>query len=535
MVDTVHTDVCVIGAGPAGAVLASVLAQRGKSVLVVEQGRSYGPETRAAILDERNRRLLGELGVDFDDHWPADFDNAGVTTAGENQWGYGSVAGVGGASLHWSASTPRPLEDDMRVRTRFGYGRDWPISYAELEPWLLRAEHEMGVAANSDNPYASPRSGDFPMPAHPFSHFERAIFAPAARKLGWTAHSRPNAINSVARDGRPGCIACRACSACPSGAKYTADRVHVPRFLAAPTGKMMTGTKLVRLECAPDGRRITRAHAVRMEDRAEIVIEADRFVLAMGGVETPRMLLLSRDDRHHPDGLGNAGGQVGAGFTDHVMSLFWMVLDRPVGNALGYPAMGCDHFRPNASRDQYGSFFISLYPIPQEGDWAPSELFSRLATRGNTLSLDAMRASLRRGVAGYAMHELGDTHRLDLDPTKKDAFGNPLPRATITLTDWERQGPQQMLRVLGDMAGAFGAEVGEGWSQNNFWFASHPAGGTAMGRSPDDGACDVNLRVFGLDNLYVASASAFPHQGANNPTLTAVALALRLAAHLGGA
>ena len=203
MADTIHTEFCVVGAGPAGAVLASALARDGKKVLLLEQGPSYGPEARTAILEERSRRLLDMFSLDIGDQWTPDFDNARVTSIGKTPWDYLSVAGVGGTSLHWAASTPRPIEDDMRVRTRFGHGRDWPISYAELEPWLLRAEHEIGVAANADNPYASPRSGDFPMPAPPFSHFERAIFAPAAQKLGWTAHSRPNAINSVARDGRP--------------------------------------------------------------------------------------------------------------------------------------------------------------------------------------------------------------------------------------------------------------------------------------------------------------------------------------------
>ncbi len=55
-----------------------------------------------------------------------------------------------------------------------------------------------------------------------------------------------------------------------------------------------------------------------------------------------------------------------------------------------------------------------------------------------------------------------------------------------------------------------------------------------MGTSPDDGVCDTNLKVFGVDNLYLVGNAVFPHMGANPPTLTIVALALRLAAHLEG-
>ncbi len=62
----------------------------------------------------------------------------------------------------------------------------------------------------------------------------------------------------------------------------------------------------------------------------------------------------------------------------------------------------------------------------------------------------------------------------------------------------------------------------------------HPSGATAMAETPDEGVCDPNLKVFGLDNLFVVSNSVFPHMGANPPTLTIAALALRLAAHLNG-
>ncbi len=62
----------------------------------------------------------------------------------------------------------------------------------------------------------------------------------------------------------------------------------------------------------------------------------------------------------------------------------------------------------------------------------------------------------------------------------------------------------------------------------------HPSGATAMAKNPDDGVCDPNLKVFGLENLYLVSNSVFPHMGSNPPTLTIAALALRLAAHLEG-
>ena len=97
--------------------------------------------------------------------------------------------------------------------------RDCPIRYDELEPWLLRAEQEVGVSGSDDNPYASPRSGPFPMAGHAFSYFDREAFGPALTRLGITGHSCARAVPTEHYRGRSECLACRACKFCPSGAR----------------------------------------------------------------------------------------------------------------------------------------------------------------------------------------------------------------------------------------------------------------------------------------------------------------------------
>jgi glucose dehydrogenase len=535
VVDTLKTDVLVVGAGPAGSVVAARIAGAGRRVLLIEQGIEYPADARRKILEQRAQRMLPFLGVDFGDDLPADFKNPAVASSDPNRWSYLWTSGVGGASLHWTAHAPRPTAEDLRVRTLFGHGRDWPISYEELEPWLLEAEREIGVSANPDNPYASPRSGEFPMPAHAASYFEHTVMAPGLERLGWKAHTRPNAINSRPYQHRSQCLACRACTACPSGAKYSADRVHARNLAEQPTGTLMTGLKLRRLEVARDGTRVRAAHCVRLRDRAEVVIESETIVLALNGVETPRMLLLSADERHHPAGLGNGGGQLGRGFSDHVMTFFWFELDQPVGHGLAFPSMNCEHFRDKAGRDQRGTFSINLLPMPSELDWVPPQMMQDLAVSGERLTLSALRRGLRQSVSGWSIHELSDDGVLALDATQKDGFGDPVANVQLAVSDWDRAGPELCKNLQADLAGALGARRHwDGWSRGEFLFGSHPSGATAMGASPDVAVCDRNARVFGLDNLYVASSSLFPHQGAANPTLTIVALALRLASHLTG-
>jgi choline dehydrogenase-like flavoprotein len=510
-------------------VLASKLAAAGKSVVVLEQGPAYDLAERKKILATKHARVEGGgLSVDFNDGLSEDYRNAAVQNAGKEEWGYSSQAGVGGSALHWAAGTPRPRKDDLQVRSLFGYGRDWPIAYEKLEPWLLRAEHELGVAGNDDNPYASPRSGPFPMPAHVPTPFERDVFAPAARSLGWTAHSCPWAINSVARDGRPACQRCRDCWHCPSGAKYTPDLSHMARFRAEAQAQLITECKLTRLETSADGAKIVAAHALK-RDGSEAVIRAKTYVLAMGGVEVPRMLMLTTGKRHE-GGLGNQGGKLGVGLGDHLLLPFSIVLKQPVQYLRGFTSMTSDHFREKSARENHGTFFMLFQAT------TPSWLIREHATRGDKLSLTALRASVVRSLEGVLIVETACANTLDLHPDAKDAFGNKLPRISATLLDRERASMDQAARVIRNLALAMNADaVDTAWDHGYKGWASHPSGTTAMGRTPDDGVCNTDLRVFGLENLYLVSSSVFPHQGAANPTLTIVALSLRLAAHLGAA
>ena len=135
--------------------------------------------------------------------------------------------GVGGSTLHWEGYTFRLHADDFRLRSLYGIADDWPISYPDLEPYYGRAEQALGVAGAADDPWASPRSTPFPLPAFPFSYSD-GLFAPACRSLGIALHSLPQARNSVAYGGRPQCQACSTCHVCPTGAKASIDLTHIP-------------------------------------------------------------------------------------------------------------------------------------------------------------------------------------------------------------------------------------------------------------------------------------------------------------------
>jgi choline dehydrogenase-like flavoprotein len=133
----------------------------------------------------------------------------------------------------------------------------------------------------------------------------------------------------------------------------------------------------------------------------------------------------------------------------------------------------------------------------------------------------------------YAMTELSGQGTLELDENSHDAFGAPVARITMKLSDWDRRSIQAFKELVPQLAEAMAARNdSEVYPLLNMGY--HPSGATAMAETPDKGVCDPDLKVFGLDNLFLVSNSVFPHMGANPPTLTIAALALRLAAHLQG-
>lgn len=506
------SDVCIVGAGPAGAVLGTKLAEAGLSVTLVEHGRRFGAEERATLL--ANRRRGAEPGTY--NHALGEAEQIPYTALEASGFTYfqSRVPAVGGASLHWSAHCPRPLPRELAA---------FPFDYATLEPWLGRAETELGVAGAADDPDAPPRSTPFPMPAHARSHFERELLEPACKKLGWALSSNPVAVASEPWAGRSACQACRLCELCPSGARYDADRVHVARFEKLAGARLLAETHVRRLTFGKAGRA---SHALAVDRRTGRASElaAKTFVLAAGGVETTRLLLATRAEH---DQLGLA--RLGKGFSDDVMVAAQLLFERDVGIALGFTTTAINHFRHRGDPQRVGAFKLQAYP----------RLFDRQTlvehvARDGQLSPEALGRAARRVVTVVALAEKERTGTLDLDPERKDAHGDAVARIVLPFSDRDRRTLDAAAAALDELGGALGARMLEnGHRSGKLLWGAHPLGGAAMARSPKDGVCDANGRVFGTDNVYVLGSAAFPGLGASNPTLTIVALALRMAAQLG--
>jgi choline dehydrogenase-like flavoprotein len=144
--------VCVVGAGPAGAIVAARLAEAGHDVVVLEAGPRFDEESRREKLDSHLRP--GE-----ENPWGMGGQRDAYTNEGDRDYPLNAarVKGVGGSTLHWQGMVMRLHERDFEMQTRHGVGTDWPIDYDELRPYYAAAERELSVAGADDNPYAPPR------------------------------------------------------------------------------------------------------------------------------------------------------------------------------------------------------------------------------------------------------------------------------------------------------------------------------------------------------------------------------------------
>ncbi|MFW5905270.1 MAG: GMC family oxidoreductase [archaeon] len=532
-----RADVCVVGAGPAGALVAHRLAERGYDVVVLEAGKRFDANERI----ERMERSL-RPAYDLPDVWDVGGERDAYTSTGERFYPLNSsrVKGVGGTTLSWQGMVLRLHEVDFEMQTAWGVASDWPIDYEDLRPYYASAEEVLGVAGASDNPFAPPRDRPYPMPAFPPSYSD-SLFAEACERLGVTTHSVPNARNSEPYDGDSRCVGFGTCKpVCPTDAKYDATRT-IGKATDAGV-RVIDRAPVQRLEHDRSGRVIDAA-VYATPDGETHRQTARQFVVAGGGVETPRLLLLS-ESTAHPDGLANSSGLVGRYFMEHLFAGTGGVIDRRTRqNHVGFltsethqfyddPAAGTDRGIPAADEDPSAftpiklEFFNYAGPSPVETAldsdvWGDDLLESLRESYGNTIAMG--------GLVGQRPRK---ENFVGLDPTRTDDHGNPAPRIHWQVDDHTKRSIRRANEIQEAILAELDADLTWQVGPEETGPAFHHMGTTRMGTDPAESVVSPRMRTHDLDNLWIAGSSVFVTSGAMNPTLTIAALSLKLADHL---
>jgi choline dehydrogenase-like flavoprotein len=532
-----RADVCVVGAGPAGALVASRLASDGYDVVVLEAGPRFDFETRT----ERMERAIRP--GDDRDVWAMGGQRDAYSSDGDRYYPLNvtRVKGVGGSTLHWQGMVMRLHPTDFDA----GHDNDdpaWPITYDDLRPYYADAERALGVAGDADNPFAPPRESPYPMPGFPPSYSD-SLFAEACEPLGIDMHSVPNARNSEAYDERSQCVGYGTCQpVCPSGAKYDAS-VHI-RDAETQGARVLDRVPVQRLETDDDGRVTAAVYAT--PDGTEHRQRAREFVLAAGGVEIPRLLLLSAAE-DHPDGLANSSGLVGHYFMEHLFAGADGTLDQETRqNHVGFITSECHQFyddpQQSVERVDTGETVVqatdeSLSPIKLEflnyAGPSPVEMALHGESWGDEL-LDDLRAAYGTHVAmgGLVGQPPRKENRITLDTSRTDDHGNPVPNVVWSLGDRVEASLERANEFQRAILSELGADIGGTIGPESTGPAYHHMGTTRMGTDPEESVVSPTLRTHDVENLSIASSSVFVTAGSLNPTLTIAALALKCADHV---
>jgi len=551
---TEKTDVVIIGVGAAGGVLAAELGKAGMKVIGLERGprlttQDFNPH------DELRYFTRQDLRPNIKRQPVTGRPNANARANPIPVQNYGNQAG--GGTVHYGAVSWRFHEDDFRARSqtieRYGASAipedsslvDWPLSYADLEPYYDRIEYELGVSGKAGNlqgrkidggnVFEAPRRREFPLPPLVVDQ-AGAVFDAAAKKLSYHPFSTPRAILSKAYKGRPGCTYCGFCQAfgCHVGAKSSILVTVLPQADATGNFKLITGAMCYRVNSDNSGR--VTGVAYWGPDGSDNTIEAELVILTPFIYDNTRLLLLSKTDKF-PNGLANSSGQVGKHLTAHMMPNVYVAFDdRHINNYMGPSAQ--KHTIDDFNADNFNHADVGFIRGSQISvgtgnlEGGPISLTTTAPPSGVPRWGAAYRDFLAKYYARHAAM-VAQTENLpyadqtiDLDPNVRDAWGLPAPRLTY---DWRR--PNELARVEFMMKKM--EEIGRAMGATHVWRAplgpgapgAHHEGGTRMGTDPKTSVVNRYGQSWDIPNLFVIGSSTFPSMSGFNPTLTIQALA----------
>jgi len=529
--ETVKTQVCIVGAGPAGLTLAREFANQNFEVCLLESG---GVE-----FDEETQSLSD--GTVVGDPYPAVRDTrlrrlGGTPHMWEGQSGYRQYG--------WRCLPLDPIDFEQRDWVP---NSGWPLTRSDLDPFYERAQKVCQIG--------------------PYTYKVADWQDERAKPLTFKGDRLTTAISQYGlRD--------------PFTTEY-------PQALQqAANIKTILFANVVEIETDDSGQRVTRLRVATLQGN-EFWMEANLFILATGGMENARLLLAS--NRQHTAGVGNRYDVVGRYFMDRPILSLGLVPHSPrvfeqtnlydiyptkQGPVMGFVKLSEATMRQERLLNNGAQLFPRPLPYQREATLALRQLLKSVSH--GKLPQDASKclSTMSRG-SGYvaaatfwsAVRSIPAFHRGDWSylPSEKRRFSQfeifyqmeqvPDPNNRIALSrERDRLGlpkteihwrlndidirsairTQEIWAEEFDKAGIGQLKFARNWAEQAFEKPAmhHHLGSTRMHVDPKQGVVDANSQVHGIANLFIAGCSVFPTAGYSNPTLTMIALALRLADYI---
>ncbi|MDD9970778.1 MAG: GMC family oxidoreductase [Myxococcales bacterium] len=445
----------------------------------------------------QHRVLLLEWGSYRDQAWQlkhrrnGDRDAEGmyVRQPGQKPWAF--TIGFGGGTNCWWAVTPRLAPNDFQLKSRYGVGEDWPITYEELEPYYLAAERVMLVSGPEELARRYPRSGPFPQPPHNLSTADKRMQAASPDHH----FAIPTARLRVPVGQRAACCNSMVCNLCPTGAKFSGLNTF-GGLVADDRVDLLTNARVRAVEKqAGHATGLLYDHAGR-----QAVARAPLVAVGCNAIHTP--FILMRSGLEHP--------VLGRYLHEKSVAQFEVLLDGIDHFDGGIPTTACntswvdgEHRREAGAAMVYFINHYNLYGLRTEwGRWR------------QTLPVEAFVEDIPQA-SNRVIDDGGDL------PVVEHA----------TRTRYNRKGMQRVAELLPELLSPLPVE--RIVPRPELPTGYHIQGTCRMGREPDASIVDADLRHHQVRNLLVLGTAVWPSCGTANPSLTAAALSLRAADRLG--
>jgi gluconate 2-dehydrogenase alpha chain len=562
-----EVDAVLLGVGLVGTMLGRELTRAGLSVVGLERGepRFTVPDFQSPQIHDELRYSVRKALMQDNTKETLTFRNTSSQTALPiRRWGsFLPGTGLGGSAVHWNGQSFRFLDADFKQRSRTieRYGKnfipadltlqDWGVSAEELEPHYDRFEYLLGVAGKAGNIkgkkiaggniFEDPRSRDYPTP--PMKEpYGSAIFRKAAAGLGYHPFPQPSANMSQPYTNPEGltlstCMFCGYCEryGCEHYAKASPQTILLPILLKDRNFTLRTQCQVLRINLDRSRKVATGVTYVDSSGR-EFEQPAKLLIVGTYAFNNVRMLLLSGiGTPYDPQtGIGTVGRNYAYQTTSSVQVFFEQKVNinpfmRSGANGTMIADFASDNFDHGPHGFIGGGYIgeimtngrpIEFHPTPPGTPAWGVEWKKAVVRHYNHTSVLLVHGSSVSNRRNY----------LDLDPTYKDAWGQPLLRMTFDFPENDLKMSAYVTQKALEIGKAMGGQQVAGGPRKGpynimLYQTTHNTGGTVMGNDPSTSVVNRYLQSWDAHNVFVIGASNFPQNSSYNPTVTIGALA----------
>jgi choline dehydrogenase-like flavoprotein len=548
-------DAIVVGSGISGGWVAKELCERGLKTLVIERGRNvthredYSDFATPWQLPNRGQVAQDEAARDYaiqstchafnsatKQWWVRDSEHP-YATPPERPYHWIRGYHLGGRSITWGRQTYRMSDVDFNANKLDGHGVDWPIRYADVQPWYDRVERFAGISGANEGLEHLP-DGQF-LPPLALNCLENAFkerieqYYPTRRVTpGRCAHLTEPSAEHIAL-GRGPCQARNACErGCGYGAYFSSLSATLPAARKTNNLTIVTDAIVERLDYDHAKRRVSGVRTIDAKTKQARSWQARVVFVCASTIATTQILLASKSE-YFPRGLANRSDALGRHLMDHVVGIGASgthpgFLDRYYygRRPTGFYVPRYINITENADVDFVRGFGFQGYSCRsswQRGEHEVgigAELKQRLREPGRW----------EMALIGFGEMLSNARNRVTLDETRRDSWGLPLVHIDCSHGENERrmaeranQDAVRMLIAAGfENVTPFGAIRPPGSSV-------HEMGTARMGRDPATSVLNGRNQAHDISNLFITDGSCMTSAGSVNPSLTYMALSARAA------